>query len=251
MDWRSLVPAKQQEIRRLTAIPLREVTPSTRDFTRAVTTHKQEVTVIAALKRTDPDTGRSWSDCDLVAVAGACDEADIGAVAVYTEASLFGTTLSDLRAIATAVSAPILCLDLVLHPLQLYHARLHGADAVLLHAEAVNPAMLATLIAVAQSLHMAPVVAVQTPSEVAQALTAGASLLGLACPAGRVDPVHTQALAALVPPHKTLVAVDPIRSAREYAALQGVVDAALVSDILLDTPTVEVALKHLTTPEIP
>lgn len=246
MEWRSLVKVKQQEIGRLTSIPLREVTPSMRDFSRAVTTHKQEVALIAALKRTDPDTARSWSDRDLLAVAGECEAADVSAVAVYTEASLFGTTLSDLRAIARAVSLPVFCLDLFLHPLQLYHVRLYGADAVLLHAEAVDPATLTTLIAVAQSLHMAPVVAVQTPSEVEQALTAGASLLGLACPTGRADPAHAAALAALAPPHKTLIAVDPITSAREYVALQGVVDAALVSDLLLDTPTVGAALKHLT-----
>lgn len=251
MDWRSLVAAKQQEIRRLTSIPLREVTPSTRDFARAVTTHKQEVTLIAALKRTDPDTARSWSDCDLVAVAGECDEADVGAVAVYTEARLFGTTPNDLRAIATAVSVPVLCLDLILHPLQLHQARLYGADAVLLCAEAVDPATLTTLIAVAQSLHMAPVVAVQTRNQLEHALTAGAALLGLACPTGRADPAHAATLAALAPPHKTLIVVDPISSAREYAALQGVVDAALVSDILLDAPRVGVALQHLTTPESP
>ncbi|MEW6301298.1 MAG: hypothetical protein AB1671_26785 [Thermodesulfobacteriota bacterium] len=245
MDWLSLAGVKQEEIRRLASIPLSEVTPSIRDFTRSVTTQKQEVALIAALKRADPDTARSWADRDLLAVAGECDEADVGAVAVYTEPSVFGTSLDDLRAVAAAVSAPVLRLDLVLHPLQVHQARLYGADAVLLCARAVDAATLATLISVARSAHMAPVVAVQTRGEVEQALTAGAVLLGIASPTGVLDLPHLETLAALVPPQKTLIALDPVRSAREYAALRGTVDAALVDEAILAASTVGAALARL------
>ena len=69
MDWASLRAAKEIEIQQLEATRLSEVTPSIRDFSHFVTTHKQELALIAALKRNDRDTGKSWPDRDLVALA--------------------------------------------------------------------------------------------------------------------------------------------------------------------------------------
>ena len=246
MNWESLRAAKQAEIRQLASVQLSEVTPSIRSFAQSVTTHKQDLAVIAALKRTDPQTGRSWAGRDLVSLAQECDDAEVGAVAVYTEPSVFGSSMDDLRAIAAAVSAPALRLDLVLHPHQIHHARLCGADAVLLCAGAVDVPTLADLVTVASSAHVAPVVAVQTQTELEQALAAGAFILGIASPSGVLDLAHIDALAALVPPQKTVIALDEIRTPEEYAALQGKVDAVIVSNLLLDAADVGVALADLT-----
>lgn len=246
MDWETLREAKQAEIQQLARMRVSEVTPSIRDFALSVTTHKQELALIAALKRGDPLSGRSWAARDLVAVAQACDDAEVGAIAVYTEPSVFGSSLDDLRMVATAVSAPVLRLDLILDPQQIHHARLCGADAVLLCAGAVDPTSLESLVIVASSAHVAPVVAVQTHVELEQALTAGAFIVGIASPAATLDLAHLEALAALVPPQKTIIALDEISSPDEYAALQGKVDAVLVSSTILDAPDVGGALAALT-----
>lgn len=247
MNWKSLYAAKQAEIRQLADMRLSEVTPSVRSFSQYVTTHKQELALIAALKRADPRTGRTWPDRDFVTLAQECDDAEVGAVAVYTEATVFGSSLQDLRAIAAAVSAPILQLDLILHPAQIHHARLHGTDAVLLVAGAVDAATLTNLVTVASSLHVAPVVAVETPAEIKQALTAGAFLLGLTSPAGVLDLALIDTLAAEIPVQKTVIVLDEIHTPGEYAALRGKVDAVVVSELVLNTAEVAAALKTLTT----
>ena len=246
MNWESLRAAKQAEIRQLASVQLSEVTPSIRSFAQSVTTHKQVLAVIAALKRTDPQTGRSWAGRDLVSLAQECDDAEVGAVAVYTEPSVFGSSMDDLRAIAAAVSAPALRLDLVLHPNQIHHARLCGADAVLLCASAVDAVTLESLVTVASSAHVAPVVAVQTQTELEQALAAGAFILGIASPSGVLDLAHIGVLAALVPPQKTVIALDEISTPEEYAALHGKVDAVMVGNMLLDAVDVGAALEDLT-----
>ncbi|MBI3304668.1 MAG: hypothetical protein HYZ72_21605, partial [Deltaproteobacteria bacterium] len=174
MYWESLRATKQTEIRQLAAMRLSEVTPSIRSFAQSVATDKQDLALIAALKRADPQRGRSWDDRDLVSLARECDDAEVGAVAVYTEPSVFGASMADLRAVSAAVSAPVLRLDLILHPNQIHHARLCGADAVLLCAGAVDATTLANLVTVASSAHVAPVVAVRTRAELEQALAAGA-----------------------------------------------------------------------------
>jgi len=247
MNWELLRAAKQAEIRQLTDTRLSEVTPSVRSFSQYVTTHKQELVLIAALKRADPPTGRAWPDRDLVTLAQECDDAEVGAVAVYTEPTVFGSSMQDLRAIAAAVSAPVLHLDLILHPAQIHQARLCGADAVLLVAGAVDVATLTSLMTVASSLHVAPVVAVETSAEISQALAAGAFLLGLTSPSGMLDLALVDALVAEIPVQKTVIVLDEIRTSEEYAALRGKVDAVLVSEAVLDAPAVDAGLKSLTT----
>lgn len=245
MRWESLHAAKQEEIHQLTNVQLSEVTPSIRSFAQYVTTHKQDLAVIAALKRVDPQSGRSWPGRDLASLARECDDAEVGAIAVYTEPSVFGASLEDLRTISAAVSAPVLRLDLILHPAQIHHARLCGADAVLLHAGVVDAATLESLVTVASSVHVAPVVSVQTQAELERALAAGAFILGITSPSGVLDLVHLNILAAQVPPQKTSIALDEISNSEEYAALQGKVDAVMVGNMLLDAADVSMALADL------
>ncbi len=245
MDWQALRVAKDAELERLAHLPLSEVSPSIRAFAQYVSTHKQELAFIAALKRTDPHTGRSWPQIDLAALARACDEAEVGAVGVYTEPSVFGASLEDLRAVSEAVSAPLLRLDLVIDPRQIHHARLCGADAVALWAGGVELDTLTRLVSVAGSSHVTPVVVVQTPAEVDRALSAGAFVLGISSPSGKIEPKQIERLGALIPRHKTVLALDEAATADECAALLGKVDAVLVGNLLLDAPDVGALLAGL------
>jgi indole-3-glycerol phosphate synthase len=222
------------------------VTPSVRNFAQYVTTHKQDLALIAALKRADPRTGRSWNNRNLVALAQECDDAEVSAIAVYTEPGVFGTSMDDLRAVSAAVSAPVLRLDLLLHPTQIHHARLCGADAVLLHACAVDAATLTNLVNVASSMHVAPVVVVRTQTELEQALATGAFLLGVLSPSGTLDLAHIKTLVTEIPPQKTVIVFDEISTPEEHTALQGKVDAVLVGNAILDASDVIEVLAGLT-----
>jgi len=245
MNWELLRTAKQAEIQRLVSVQVSEVTPSIRNFAQYVTTHKQEPALIAALKRVDPQTGRSWNDRDMVALAQECDDTEVGAIAVYTEPSVFGSSLDDLRSVSLAVTAPVLRLDLLVHPAQIHHSRLRGADAILLCANTVDTAALTDLVTVASSLHMTSVVAVQNEAEVQQALAAGAFVLGIVSPSDALDLPHLARLAAVIPSQKTVIALDEISTPGEYVALQGTVDAVLAGNVVLDAPDAGTALANL------
>ena len=245
MNWESLRQAKAVEIEQLASMSLSEVTPSIRSFAQYVTTHKQELAFIAAIKRIDPHTGRRWEEADLVAFAQACDDAEVGAIGVYTEPHVFGTSLEDLHAISDAVTAPMLRLDLILHARQIHQARLCGADAVLLCAGILDAGTLANLVTVATSAHVTPVVAVRTEAEVEQALIAGAFILGITSVSKTIDMTQIERLSPLIPRQKTVIALDEAATADECAALQGKVDAVLVGNMLLDAPDVEALLASL------
>ena len=245
MDWEALREAKAAELERLAGLALSEVTPSIRAFAQYVTTHKRGLAFIAALKRTDPQTRRGWEKVDLIALAQACDEAEVGALGVYTEPSVFGTGLEDLQAISDAVSAPVLRLDLVVHARQIYHARLCGADAVLLCAGILDATTLTHLVTVASAAHVTPVVAVRTEAEVDQALAAGAFVVGIVSPSDKLEVTQIERLTVLIPPQKTVLALDEVTSANECTALVGKVDAVVVGNLLLDAPDVAAVLASL------
>ena len=245
MDWTALRTIKEADSQQRATAPLSEVTPSIRDFSQFVTTHKQELGLIPALKRADPDTGQAWPELDIVALAQACDDTEAGAIGVYTEPSLFGTSSDDMRAISERVTTPLLALDLVLHDSQLHHARLCGADAVLLWAGALDAPTLARLMTTARSIHVAPVVMARTLDELRQALTAESFIIGLASPNGKLDVAHVSALAAHVPRQKTIISLDELRTPEEADALLGEVDAALVSQRVLDAADVEGSLSNV------
>ncbi len=245
MDWTALRATKEADMQQRAATPLSEVTPSIRDFAQFVTTHKQELGLIPALKRVDPDTGQAWSELDIVALAQACDDTEAGAIGVYTEPSVFGTSSDDMRAISDRVTTPLFALDLVLHESQLHYARLCGADAILLWAGAVDAPSLARLTTTARSIHVAPVVMARTPDELRQALAAESFIIGLASPSGKLDITHVSALAAQVPRQKTIILLDELSTPEEASSLLGKVDAALVSQYVLDTVDVEGSLTAL------
>ncbi len=246
MDWAALRATKEADIQHRAAVLLSEVTPSIRDFAQFVTTQKQELGLIPALKRMDPDTGQAWPELDIVALAQACDDTEIGAIGVYTEPSVFGTSGEDLRAISDRVTTPLIALDLVLHDSQLHQARLCGADAILLWAGAVDASTLARFIITARSIHVAPVVMARTPNELRQALATESFIIGLASPGGKLDVAHVSALAAQIPRQKTIISLDELSAPEEAEALLGQVDAALVSQCVLDAADVEGSLTGLT-----
>ena len=245
MDWAALRAAKEADMQQRAATRLSEVTPSIRDFAQFVTTQKQELGLIPALKRIDPDSGKSWPALDMIALAQACDDTEVGAIGVYTEPSVFGTSNEDLRAISDRVTTPLLALDLVLHDSQIHQARLCGADAILLWAGAVDAPTLARLITTARSIHVAPVVMARTADELRQALTAESFIIGLASPHGTLDTAHVSALAAQVPRQKTIISLDELSTPEEAAALLGQVDTALVSHYVLEATDVEGSLTEL------
>jgi len=231
-DWLS---EKQAEVAALADLPLTELAPSRRDFTQFVATQKQGIALVPRVQRADPATGGAWPGLDVAAFARACDDADTAAIAVRT-AAVFGTSLADLDAVAAAVTAPVLRDDLCLDRQQLYQARLHGADAVLLPGGVLDRAALRELAALAGSLHMASVVEVDEPDDLAAALELPSACIGLACAdrAGRAETARMRALAAQVPRHRTVLVLAELSALDDLLALAGLIDAAVVGDLLLD-----------------
>lgn len=230
MDRRRALAASEEEARLLRGQSISEVTPSRRDFSLYVGTQKQELAIIARLAS---HPGQGWGRAEWVAHARACDDAEVAALAVTTGAG--GLSMADLAAVAAATTAPVLRDDLIIDSSQLYHARLHGADAAVVPLAALDDDTVAALIDVAHSLHMAVVIELLGEADMDRTVPLSHVIFGLRCTDTNdvLDLERTRRVAQQLPRHRTTVTLAEIRSAAEYAALCGVCDAVVIGTALL------------------
>jgi indole-3-glycerol phosphate synthase len=233
MDRSRLIAEKNAEIDVLTGLNLTEVTPSRRDFAMFVATQKNGITLVPRLKRADPDTGKTWPGLDVVALARTLDDTEVGALAVAT-AGYYGASIGDLLSVTENVTAPILRDDLCLHRLQVFQARLHGADAVVVPVQYTRGPM-AELVQVANSTHMAAVIEVTEMNDVDAALAFPTACIGIHAQAnGRADLERVRAIAQRIPHRRTVLLLTEVSTLDELDSLNGVVDAAVVGEPILD-----------------
>src|SRR3954465_4021740 len=124
-DW---IARKKDTLGRAARLDVRNVTPSPRDFTHAVSTRRSSLSVVAELARATPEEGHLAPMPDYQAIASALDETDLAAFAGATDEEVCQGSLSDLTVVSHAATSPVAQRDLVLVRDQVYQARLAGAD---------------------------------------------------------------------------------------------------------------------------
>jgi len=153
--------------------------PPPRDLAAALMPDRPgAVRLLAELKRASPVAGVLARGFDPVAEAPAYVTAGAAALSVLTDAH-FQASLADLADVRGRVGCPLLRKDFVLDEYQLWEARAHGADAVLLIVAILEPARLAALHGAARALGLGVLVEVHDEGELEAAAALGARLLGI------------------------------------------------------------------------
>ncbi|MDA3936032.1 MAG: indole-3-glycerol phosphate synthase TrpC [Actinomycetota bacterium] len=148
-----------------------------RDVATALS-ERLEVAVIAEVKKASPSVGSIAPDCEASKQALHYQDGGAAVISVLTEPESFGGSFSDLSDVADAVDIPVLCKDFVVDPVQLFVARGHGADAVLLMVSVLG-AQTAEYVALAETLGLTPLVEVIDSEELDIAVRAGARVVGI------------------------------------------------------------------------
>ena len=138
-------------------------------------TSGRRVSIIAECKRSSPSKGRLADIPDPAALAASYAEGGAAAVSVLTEERRFGGTLADLDAVRSTVDVPVLRKDFVVSPYQIWEARAHGADIVLLIVAALQQTVLTSFVERVHSLGMTALVEAHDR----RALDAGARVIGV------------------------------------------------------------------------
>jgi len=140
---------------------------------------RDEMNVIAEVKRSSPSKGNLAPISDPAALAEKYQEAGAAAVSVLTEQRRFGGSLADLDAVRSRIEIPVLRKDFMVDEYQFLEARAHGADIVLLIVAALSKSQLKDFYDLASELGMASLVEVHTQSELESAMDISPRIVGV------------------------------------------------------------------------
>ncbi len=207
------------------------------------------IRLIAEVKKASPSKGIIRPDFDPVEIAKAYEQAGASCISVLTDSQFFQGSLEYLSLIRNAVQIPLLRKDFVIHPYQIFEARVHGADAVLLIAECLNRQELRGLHQLIRELGMVALIELYLPANLDNVLNTGTELIGVNnrdLNTFEVDLDRTLKLRKQIPAGKTLVGESGIYSRQDALRLQDHnVQAMLVGESLMRQENVADAVHKL------
>ncbi|MBL1066824.1 indole-3-glycerol phosphate synthase TrpC [Streptomyces sp. 7-21] len=195
------------------------------------------VTVICEVKRSSPSKGALAAIADPAALAADYEAGGAAAISVLTERRRFGGSLEDMAAVRARVEVPVLRKDFIVTSYQLWEARAHGADLVLLIVAALEQPALVSLVERAESLGLTPLVEAHDEEEARRAVDAGARLIGINArdlKTLEVDRSTFERVAPVIPDGIVRVAESGVRGPHDLIAYANAgADAVLVGESLV------------------
>jgi indole-3-glycerol phosphate synthase len=220
-----------------------------RDFRRALKTG-ENIAVIAELKKNSPSAGVLREDFNPVELANSYVANGAAALSILTDEKFFGGNLENLQKARNVCALPILRKDFIVNPYQIWEARAHGADAILLIVAILDRSQLFELLSAAAETGMQALVEVHNEAELDRALLVGANLIGINNRDLRTFEVTletTERLSKLIPSSCVRVAESGIKSRRDVERIAACgVDAILVGSHLMQQADPGEALTELT-----
>jgi indole-3-glycerol phosphate synthase len=210
---------------------------------------KEEMSVIAEVKRSSPSKGALADIADPAKLAEQYSQAGASVISVLTEERRFGGSLTDLDAVRKRVSLPILRKDFMVDEYQFFEARAHGADVVLLIVAALSKSQLKDFYDLATELKMASLIEVHTADELERAMEISPRIVGVNSRNLKTLDVDSKAFADLLPqiPQEVIKVAESGISTRadvEFAEKCGA-QAILVGEALVRSGDPVSAMRHL------
>jgi indole-3-glycerol phosphate synthase len=205
--------------------------------------------VIAEVKQASPSRGLLRESFDPPSIAASYAAHGAACLSVLTDERFFRGSLGHLRAARAACTLPVLRKDFVVDAWQVYEARAHGADCILLIVAALDDARLAEFEAIARGLSMDVLVEVHDAAELERALALDTPLLGINNRNLRSFEVSldtTLALLPRIPADRLVVTESGILARADVAKMrQAGVNAFLVGEAFMRAPEPGAALQAL------
>ena len=225
-----------------------EAMPPTRGF-RAVLASRHELQVISEIKRRSPSKGDLAPDLDPAALAADYAAGGAACLSVLTDVGFFGGSAADLNAARQACALPVLRKDFTVSERDVLDARIIGADCVLLIAAALHPAELIGFHRLAVAIGLDVLVEIHDETELAVALDAGASMIGVNqrdLVTFEVDRQRAERMAGLIPNGIVTVAESGVRNGADARDLHDAGYAAvLVGESLVTSDDPRAAIAEL------
>ncbi len=210
---------------------------------------KDGMSYICEVKKASPSKGLIAADFPYLDIAKEYEAAGASAISCLTEPYYFMGSDRYLKEIAEVVDIPVLRKDFTVDEYMIYEAKLLGASAVLLICSITEKDRLKEYIRLTESLGMDALVEAHDAEEVADALDAGARIIGVNnrdLKTFTIDMQNSISLRKLAPESAVFVSESGIKTAEDIRRLHdNRVDAVLIGETLMRSGHKKAALEEL------
>ena len=216
-------------------------------FAKAISA-KDDVSLIAEIKKASPSKGLIRPDFDYMEIAGEYVKCGAEALSVLTEPEYFKGDLRYVRDIKAKYDTPVLRKDFVVDEYMIYEAKLAGADAVLLIMAALSDREYKRFYETAQELELDVLVETHNENEVKRALEYG-GIIGVNnrdLSTFEEDITTCERLLEFIPDDRIRVAESAVRTHEDFEYLRGLkFDAALIGEAFMREKDIGAAVNRL------
>lgn len=223
-----------------------KITTSDRDFYAALGkgTH-QHPAFILECKKASPSKGLIRAEFNLPEIA-AVYRHYARAISVLTDEKYFQGDFAYIQQVRNIVSQPVLCKDFMISEYQVYLARFHNADAILLMLSVLDDDTYRTLSDLAHNLGMGILTETSNQAELERAIALGAKVIGIN---NRdlhdlsVDLAKTPPLAKQIPADRIVISESGIYSHAQVKQLKPDVNGFLIGSSLMGSDDLNNAVR--------
>jgi len=208
------------------------------------------IRLIAESKKASPSKGLLSKNYDPGSIALRYASNGAAAISVLTEVNYFQGSLEHMDMVSANVrdkGVPTLRKDFIFDPYQIYEAKAHNADALLLIVSILTPESLTHLLSICKELWLQALVEIHDEKELTIAIEAGAEIIGINNRNLRsfdTDIGLTEMLAPKIPRGKIIVSESGIHTREDIIRVQKAgAHAALIGEALMvsDDPSEKIA----------
>jgi len=203
----------------------------TGDFKSALRAGKNEIRLIAELKKASPSKGIIRPAFDPAEIASLYERKRVSALSVLTEEDFFQGSLSYLKTVRDVTSKPILRKDFIFDDYQIYESKAHRADALLLIAAALERDQAQEYLQLAGELHLGVLFEVHNEQDLEKALLVKAEIIGINnrdLKTLKIDLSTTLRLKKEIPEDRIVVSESGIRNREDVVTLMDAGVAAIL-----------------------
>ncbi len=228
-----------------------DIQPSDRDFYRALQTGVNNNTnapaYILECKKASPSKGLIRADFSPTDIAKVYKNY-ASAISVLTDEKYFQGDFEYIKQVRKIAHQPILCKDFIISPYQVYLARYHQADAILLMLSLLTNEQYRLLSELAHGLGMGVLTESATKDEVQRAIELNAKVMGIN---NRnlhdlsVDITRTSQLAQSIPKDKIIISESGIKNHQHIKQIQPYANAFLIGSSLMAEDDLNAAVRRI------